>query len=127
MGIGGHLGASRLFMSVRSGHNTRKEDRYALNCPVQLSWRVATGETRAARGTCVDVSTRGACIECSEPVEARSNLYLKASSYGMMGNASVRYCVRRGLKYHIGLEFSWAAALAEEGRKQAVRQVPHGA
>jgi hypothetical protein len=35
-----------------------------------------------------------------------------------MGNATVRYCRRQGLKFAIGLEFTWAAALAEEGRKR---------
>jgi hypothetical protein len=38
-----------------------------------------------------------------------------------MGNASVRYCRRHGLKYHIGLEFTWAGAFAEAGRKKALR------
>ncbi len=38
-----------------------------------------------------------------------------------MGNATVRYCRRHSMKYYIGLEFSWAAALAEEGRKQALQ------
>jgi hypothetical protein len=30
----------------------------------------------------------------------------------------VRYCRRKGMKFAIGLEFTWAAALAEEGRKR---------
>lgn len=75
---------------------------------------------RTVRATCLDVSSHGACVECNEPLVARSILYLRAPSYGLMGNASVRYCRQQGQKYHIGLEFSWAAALAEEGRKRAL-------
>jgi hypothetical protein len=71
----------------------------------------------------VDVSAHGACSECNQPLAARFNLYLQAPSYGLMGNASVRYCRRHNLKYYIGLEFNWAAALAEEGRKQALRKM----
>ncbi len=109
-------------MTGRTSQGARREERYPLGCPVQVAWQIASGETRAARATCVDVSPHGACIECSEPLAARSTLYLKAPGYGLMGNASVRYCRRKGLKYHIGLEFSWAAALAEEGRKHALRE-----
>jgi hypothetical protein len=36
-----------------------------------------------------------------------------------MGSATVRYCKPRGLKYNVGLEFTWAADLAEAGRKKA--------
>jgi hypothetical protein len=50
---------------------------------------------------------------------ARSNVYLSAAGYCLMGNATVRYCRRQGMKYSVGLEFTWAAALAEEGRKHA--------
>ena len=65
------------------------------------------------RATCLDVSSHGACIECGEPIEIRAHLNLQAPAYGLMGNASVRYCKPAGRKYRIGLEFSWAATLAD--------------
>ena len=66
----------------------------------------------------MDVSAHGARVDCSEPLSARSSVYLSAPSYGLMGNATVRYCRRQGAKYAVGLEFTWASALAEEGRKR---------
>jgi hypothetical protein len=91
-----------------------------------IDWRVVckssgsaqAEEPVAPRATCLNVSLRGALVECSEPIVARSSVYLSAPSYGLMGNAPVRYCRRKGMKFVIGLEFTWAAALAEEGRKR---------
>jgi hypothetical protein len=105
-------------MDAPRGGGARREERYPLTCALQISWQRASGETCTARATCQDVSLRGARVECSEPIMTRSSVYLSAPSYGLMGNATVRYCRRKGLKYAIGLEFTWAAALAEEGRKR---------
>jgi hypothetical protein len=108
-------------MEERLGHGARREDRHALVCPLQVSWQVTSRETRTVRATCLDVSAHGACIECSQAIGARTNVYLQAPSLGLMGNASVRYCRPHGPRYRIGLEFTWAAALAEAGRKNALR------
>jgi len=108
-------------MEKRLGHGARREERQPFACALQVSWQVTSGETRTVRATCLEVSAQGARIECSQPVAARANVYLQAPSYGLMGNATVRYCRPHGLKYHIGLEFTWAAALAEAGRKKALR------
>ena len=105
-------------MDAPRGRGARQEERLPLTCALQISWQRASGETCTARATCQDVSPRGALVECSEPILARSSVYLSAPSYGLMGNATVRYCRRKGMKFVIGLEFTWAAALAEEGRKR---------
>ncbi|MGA2134121.1 MAG: PilZ domain-containing protein [Bryobacteraceae bacterium] len=105
-------------MVSHGSRGARREERYPITCPVLLSWQRANGETVTARGTCREVSLHGARVECSEAVLARSSVYLNAPSHGLMGNATVRYCRRQGLKFAIGLEFTWAAALAEEGRKR---------
>jgi len=108
-------------MIGQTSQKARRAERFPLTCPVQVSWQLPSGETRAVRANCLDVSANGACIECSVPFVSRSNLYLQAPSYGLMGNASVRYCRRQGAKYRVGLEFTWAAALAEKGRISALR------
>lgn len=41
-----------------------------------------------------------------EPIVARSSVYISAPSYGLMGNATVRYCRRKRMKFVIGLEFT---------------------
>jgi hypothetical protein len=108
-------------MAERLGRDLRRDKRYSLMCAVQVSWHLANGETRSLRAICLDVSAHGARLESSEALVARSNVYLQATRFGLMGNATVRYCRRHNMKYHVGLEFSWAAALAEEGRKQALQ------
>jgi len=123
----GYLQSSGTFttvmpMKARTGPDARRAPRYPLRGAVQLSWQLSSGETHIARATFVDVSDRGARVECTELLAARSNVYLQAPSYGQMGNATVRYCRRQGLKYSIGLEFTWAAALAEEGRKRVAQE-----
>jgi hypothetical protein len=105
-------------MDARQVREARREERFPLKCAIRISWQRATGESCTARATCREVSVHGALVECGEPLVARSSVYLSATSYGLMGNATVRYCRRQGMKYAIGLEFTWAATLAEEGRKQ---------
>jgi hypothetical protein len=79
-------------MDSQRRRGARREERYPLTCPLQISWQRASGETCTTRATCQDVSLRGAMVECSEPMVARSSVYLSAPSYGLMGNATVRYC-----------------------------------
>lgn len=73
------------------------------------------------RAHCLDLSEQGAGLECTEPLEARSIVYLQAPAYGLMGNASVRYCRRVGLKYRIGLLFSVSPSLAEAARQKCLQ------
>ena len=72
------------------------------------------------RGACREVSLHGARVECAEPIEVRSNVYLNTVSHGLIGNATVRYCRRQGMKYVIGLQFTSTVSLAEEGKRQAI-------
>lgn len=109
-------------MDAPRGREARREERHPITCAVQISWQRANGESCTTRATCREVSLHGARVECSEPLIARSSVYLSAPSYGLMGNATVRYCRRKDMTFAIGLEFTWAAALAEEGRKLIIRE-----
>jgi hypothetical protein len=109
-------------MDTLRRRQARREERYPLTCALQISWQSAAGDTLTTRATCREVSMHGARIECPEPLVARSSVYLSAPSFGLMGNATVRYCRRQGMKYAIGLEFTFAAALAEEGRKRILSE-----
>ena len=92
-----------------------------LHFVVQLSWQTGSGETKVARAQCLNLSQQGAGIECNQPIEARTMVYLQAPAYGLMGNASVRYCRRAGLKYRMGLLFSVSPTLADPARKKSLR------
>jgi hypothetical protein len=108
-------------MDALPGRQSRREERYPFTCALEISWQRATGETCTIRATCREVSQHGARVECSEPLEVRSIVFLNTMKYGLMGNATVRYCRRQGMKYVVGLEFTFAVALAEEGRKRALQ------
>lgn len=79
---------------------------------------------KTIRAKCVDLSDHGARIECEQPIDFRTNVYLQAPRYGLMGNATVRYCRRNGIKHIVGLLFGSAASQAEQGRKHLIVHQP---
>jgi hypothetical protein len=108
-------------MRVQHTEDVRTAERRPFQGTVQVSWQARSGETKTVRAKCVDLSEEGARIECEFPIEARTQVYIQAAAYGLMGNASVRYCRSRGLKHIIGLLFSSAAGEADQGRKRMIR------
>ena len=109
-------------MKVHNSTTARNDDRRAFQCAVLVSWQTRSGEVKTARGTCLNLSPQGARVECNQPIEVRSNVYLQAPGHGLMGDASVRYCTRYGLKYMVGLLFASASSLADQGRKHCLRE-----
>jgi hypothetical protein len=87
---------------------------------VQVSWQARSGETKMIRAKCLDLSSDGARIECAQPIDVRTNVYLQAPAFGLMGNASVRYCRRSKMKHIVGLLFSSATSQADRGRQRCL-------
>jgi curved DNA-binding protein CbpA len=55
----------------------------------------------------LDVSRFGAGIECARELAPGTAVYLEArDDSSVAGDCIVRHCERRGMRYHIGLEFS---------------------
>lgn len=102
--------------------NIRAGERHPFQGGVEVSWRSRAGDVKLARAQCVDFSQQGARIICEQPIDVRTNVYLKAPSLGLLGNASVRYCRRAGLKHMIGLMFSSPLSQAETGRKRCLAE-----
>jgi len=100
----------------------RKNERCRFDCDLRVSWQISTGETKFAKASCVDLSVAGAGIECDQAIEPRSVIHLRAADFGLLGDASVRYCSRIGLKYRMGLMFSTAFRLAGAARHRCWRQ-----
>jgi len=111
-------------MRVERTEDIRTGERRPLQGAVQVSWQIRSGEMKTIRAKCVDFSDHGARIECEQPIDLRTNVYLRAPQFGLMGNASVRYCRRSGVKHIVGLLFSSAASQAEQGRKRLIRSEP---
>jgi len=98
---------------------TRDADpRRPFQSEAQLSWQTRSGENKVARATFVDLSQQGAGIHSVVPIEPQTMVYLQAPGYGAIGNASVRYCIRAGLKYRIGLLFGAPYKWADSARQR---------
>lgn len=76
------------------------------------------------RAKCLDISDDGVRITSEQPIDVRTNCYLQGPAFGLVGNATVRYCRRSGVKHTIGLMFSTASSQADAGRKRLCASQP---
>jgi hypothetical protein len=109
---------------VERTQDLRCGERRPFRGAVRVSWQTRSGEMRTIQAKCIDLSEQGVRIECDQPIDLQTNVYLHAPSFGLMGNAWVRHCRRNGLKHVMGLLFSSAASQAEQGRKRLIRNQP---
>lgn len=89
----------------RTKADSRFHGRFKITNRVTLSGEDAAGKTWTMQGRGVDMSRLGARIETSDPIAPGSFVFIQVRELNLMGGAVVRHCVRRGLKYKIGLEF----------------------
>ncbi len=101
----------------------RPEPRFRVDFPTYLNWQGKNGIVRRVRARCVDLSASGARVETAEALELRSMVLMTSDQFGRMGNATVRYCRREGLKYIVGLEFCTVFGLGDPLRKAALNKV----
>ncbi len=105
----------------------RASERRPFQGAVQVSWQTRSGEMKTVRAKCVDLSEQGARIECEVPFDLQTTVYVQAPAYGLMGNASVRYCRRSGVRHIVGLLFSSVVSQADRGRKRCLVESQPGA
>ena len=79
--------------------------RLKIKSTVTLSWLDLSGYTWTVRARSVDMSKSGARLESPEPLPPGSIAFVRVQDLKLMGDATVRYCVKRGLQYAIGLQF----------------------
>jgi hypothetical protein len=104
----------------------RPEDRYTVDFPVFLSFEAADGTGQRVSGRCVDLSSSGAKLVTIDKLTIRSNILVHSEHFGRMGLASIRYCVRQGMKYEVGLQFSAPFGLSDPVRKKVLSRVLRG-
>ncbi len=100
----------------------RRHARHPFGGVLQVSWKDSRGSIKKAPAKCTDLSAEGACLQTDVPIPARTSIALHSARHGSLGGASVRHCVRQGLKYAIGVEFTSALALADVGRKRCLAE-----
>ena len=89
---------------------------------MRVSWKDSRGQVKNLRARCLDLSAEGARLETSEPIPSRTSITLHSEQHGSLGTASVRYCVRHILKYHLGVEFTASLALAGQARRRCLAE-----
>jgi hypothetical protein len=101
----------------------RPEERRSVDFAVFLSFQSAGGAIQRVTARCVDLSPSGAKLETRDRLAVRDNVLVHSEKFGRMGLASIRYCVRTGMKYEVGVEFAAAFRLSDPARKKILDSV----
>jgi hypothetical protein len=101
----------------------RPDDRYHVDFPIHISWQDGAGQIRSAAARCRDLSASGLHAETKDPFTPHTLVLVQSGIFGRMGNASVRYCRREGMKYAVGLHFSSSFELSDPVRKKLLERV----
>jgi hypothetical protein len=88
-------------------HDLRRQDRSPCEHKVTVIWRDARGENKFATARAVDISKSGIRLHMPEAPPLHTYVTLRAVKLGLVGNASVRYCLRtKASSYAVGAEFT---------------------
>ena len=71
---------------------------------IRILWE-DNGRERVSNATVVNKSANGAKLRLNERIPVRSYVTCNDAALGIVGRASVRYCIFSKGKYEIGLEF----------------------
>ncbi len=84
----------------------RRELRASKTGTYSLTWKDQDGLMCSAEGRGVDVSKSGIGIESLREFRPGATVHVETQDSTVKGDCVVRHCTRRGIKFHIGLEFS---------------------
>src|SRR5271156_4487371 len=92
---------------METRHDLRRQDRQPCEHNVTVTWRDARGENKFAMARAIDISPSGIRLQMPEAPPLHSYVMLRAAKLGLMGNASVRHCLRTAAsKFAVGAEFT---------------------
>lgn len=86
--------------------NVREEPRRAKAGTYSLTWRGHDGLSYSAEARGLDISSAGVGLECPREIDLDTVVRVEAGDASVMGDCFVAHCTRRGMRYHVGLEFS---------------------
>jgi len=72
---------------------------------MHILWEDSEGRERVSNATIVNASVNGVKLRVDEKVPVHSYINCNYEALGIVGRASVRYCIFSQGKYEIGLEF----------------------
>src|ERR1700689_1878387 len=103
---------------MKTRHDLRRQERQSCEHNVTLIWRDSRGDNKFATVRATDISESGMRLQMPEAPPVHTYVTLRATTLGLIGSASVRYCARTtASKYTVGAEFT--AGLRWTPRKQA--------
>src|SRR5665213_1609393 len=102
----------------------RPEERYRVSFQVFPGWQdPATGGVRRISARCTDLSASGARVETTDRFSPQSLVLVSSEQFGRMGNATVRYCRREGMRFAVGLQFTSVFGLSDPARRSILEKV----
>jgi hypothetical protein len=84
--------------------NRRKFERTPISGTIFVTCNGSVVDTTQS-ASCLDISPRGIAIDCSELLTKDWIVQLHSESRSPRRLARVRYCIQRGDRYRVGLEF----------------------
>jgi hypothetical protein len=92
---------------METRHDLRRQERTPCEHNVTLIWRDAHGESKFAHARAVDISESGMRLQMPEAPPVHTYVTLRATKLGLLGNASIRYCLRTtASRFAVGAEFT---------------------
>jgi hypothetical protein len=101
----------------------RPEERYDVDFLVSLSWQEKNGALHRVSGRCINLSPSGAKLEMQTRLDTNTIVLAHSEQFGRMGDASIRYCRRDGMKYSVGLKFRTAFGMGDPVRNKILSTV----
>ncbi len=93
--------------------DTRRHTRHLRDGMIRILWEDNDGRERVSNARVVNVSANGLKLRMDENISVRSYVVCNEVSLGIVGRASVRYCIFNKGKYEIGLEFGSDSGLSK--------------
>jgi len=96
-----------ILTQMNTDQNIRRHRRIPYVGPIRISWE-EHGQSRFALAKCVDISESGLSIESPQTVPRGAIIQLGAERIRLTGAATVKYVVRKGAKFVLGVQLTQA-------------------
>jgi hypothetical protein len=93
-------------MFDRKTKEKRSEVRSPSPAKVKVTWTDEQGGAAWQLARCVEISKSGMRLDAETPIAARTPVRFDSTELKLAGTGVVRHCTRKGIRVHLGVEFS---------------------
>jgi hypothetical protein len=111
------------YSTIARKTEARRQTRHLMKGMLRILWEDSDGRERVSSAMIVNASANGMKLRLDEKIPVRSYITCNDVSLGIVGRASVRYCVFSKGKYEIGLEFVGGSGL-RKGKSPDLSDLP---